>query len=147
MDFPFAEVPDHRMQMQNKQFQVVCSGCERVFLVQTELLSRRVTCGCGEKFRIDWALPSPTQDKSGTREVMIWELIGWPGHGKVARSCHVIAHFKARKRTQVLLNDTYEPNTADTPRGWTMTRHTPAIVDSVIYLRTHSKLYALGDGK
>ena len=53
-DFSFPNAPDDALRLDDKQFQVGCPGCEKSFLVGHDLLNRRVSCGCGHKFLIDW---------------------------------------------------------------------------------------------
>jgi len=53
-DFLFREAPPEKLQCHDKQFQVYCPGCSRSFVVKANFLTRRVNCGCGKKFRIDW---------------------------------------------------------------------------------------------
>ncbi len=53
-DFLFPATPPEKLQSHDKQFQVYCPGCARSFVVKANFLTRRVNCGCGEKFRIDW---------------------------------------------------------------------------------------------
>lgn len=53
-DFLFPAAPPEQLLSHDKQFQVYCPGCTRSFVVKADLLARRVNCGCGRKFRIDW---------------------------------------------------------------------------------------------
>lgn len=54
-DFLFPNVAANRLALDRQQFQVSCPGCEKNFLVHRDFLGRRVSCGCGHRFRIDWA--------------------------------------------------------------------------------------------